>query len=86
MASDITTKDYDMYTIVNNVPVPDRKKQSSRESKYPFAKMQPGDSFYAPVTPNGLLALAYTFRKRNDPSMLFRARPEGDGARIWRVK
>ena len=69
--------------IEKNVPVP-----KTRGSKYPFAQMEVGDSFYEPSRQTThLVSASYTFRRRHNLlDWKFVARKENYGARIWRVK
>jgi len=50
-------------------------------SKYPFSKMEVGDSFFV-KTKSG--KSAYMYSKRH--GMRFTVRKEGDGFRIWRIE
>lgn len=70
-----------MYQIEKDVPMP----QDKREVKYPFAEMEVGDSFLADCKQASVQNNARVFAKANPP-MKFKVRPEGDGARCWRVK
>lgn len=72
----------DQIKIDRNIPVP------SRNTRYPFAEMQVGDSFFVPAKKVGtLLSASYAFRKKSDAfDRKFCARAENYGARIWRVK
>lgn len=73
-----------MYTIEKNVPAPKRK---TRTIKYPFADMQVGDSFCAPVSWQALYNTSrYFLKTRKLEGWKFRAAEEEGGARIWRVK
>lgn len=72
-----------MYEIEKNIPIPDPNK--GRKSKYPFATMQVGDSFFVSdkkQTVIGSCASAYS--KRN-PDVKFTVRVAEGGVRCWRV-
>lgn len=60
--------------------------ESIAPKKYPFAKMEVGDSLFFKTKKEGRSAAgaAYGFGLRND--MKFIARADGDGTRIWRIK
>lgn len=81
-----------MYKLEKNVPIP--PKASSRQGKYPFEQMEPGDSFFtpskSPVDTQRLLAgLGNYWAKRRGAETQFitRRREEGGvpGVRVWRV-
>ena len=70
-----------MYKIDKNIPLP------KRAEKYPFGSMGVGHSFYAKDKSRGTLyAAAIKFRRENYVDWKFTVKPEGTGARIWRVK
>lgn len=68
------------YKIERNVPPP---MPGVWGTTYPFAKMKPGDSFYAPNRTNALGSLQYW--KRKIPGSTWTSRREKDGVRIWRL-
>ena len=79
------------YSIETGVklPVRSKKPRQHRGSKYPFAAMKAGDSFFVPAT-NGKLFKAHPYFKLY-PGMKFKTRTmlnaEGvNGTRVWRVK
>ena len=55
-----------------------------RASKYPFAKMEVGDSFFVDGAKSGVLAARCAYW--NKLGCRFIARTEGTGARVWRIK
>lgn len=74
-----------MYVIEKNIPVP-----PGNHSKYPFAKMEVGDSFLVKSEgkePKNLISsirqASYNCTKKS--GMKFRARIEGENVRVWRV-
>lgn len=73
----------DVSPIVRDVPVPARNDWLMR---YPFAEMQPGDSFTVPVERAGSMRVAQQRFSRSHPKWRFTSRIEGERARIWRVK
>lgn len=77
-----------MYSIDKDIPPPADGRGFQR---FPFAKMQPGDSVFiqgAKIDGNECAAaynVAYR-RQKKGVECRFKARTEGDGVRIWRVK
>jgi hypothetical protein len=69
------------FEIEKGVPVSPRV----RTHKYPFASMEIGDSFYSEGKTTAALLQAARHVRRHK-GFEFKARQEGDGARIWRVK
>ena len=79
------------YEIEQGVPVP--ADRSIRNSKYPFEKMEVGDSFAVPVPDTeragdyaaGIRTVAYAWGKKR--SGKFKVRIEGNhtSIRVWRV-
>lgn len=71
-----------MFELENNVAHPNK---SSRQ-KYPFSRMQVGDSFYIPPSANleAVKANAYGYYSRKLRAK-FSILQEGDGYRCWRV-
>ena len=74
-----------MLEIQKDVPQPAAK----RQSKYPFADMNVGDSFKAPKhLRQSITNCAKSWVKRNNPSARFlvRSSSEDEGAvRVWRI-
>jgi hypothetical protein len=70
------------YTVDRAVPLPDW----APRSRYPFAKMQIGDSilFRDPDEQERVLNAAYSFARRH--GWKFVTRQTEDGMRIWRSK
>ena len=67
--------------IETGVPVPENK--FIRVSKYPYADMKPGDSFFVRKSVNTMRSSSYAYGKRN--KMKFTVRSEDTGARVWRL-
>lgn len=74
--------------IENNVPMPSASNGAGRPPKYPFKKMEVGDSVFFDNEPMG---------SQSNPSMLskqhgakygkrFTSRKEAGGVRIWRLE
>jgi len=75
--------------IDNLVPIPEENRSGmGRPEKYPFSKLEVGDSILFDPEPAGSLsrpaAAARTRAMRTD--MKFTCRKEGTGVRIWRIK
>jgi len=70
------------FKIEKGVPVPPPK--SGRYAKYPFAKMDIGDSFFASEHPTKVRPAASWWANRH-AGFKFQTRKEGDGVRVWRV-
>lgn len=74
----------DSYIVIDrNVPIPD----AAPKGKYPWDKMEVGDSFVFPGTldPHACYAAAQNIRKKC-PDKDFRVRRIGKQYRCWRVK
>jgi hypothetical protein len=71
--------DYTDIQVDRNVSIPKHK----RTSKYPWHKMEVGDSFYAEIRPQYACAMARKATERL--GFKFTTRRWGDGTRIWRV-
>ena len=71
------------YKIDKAVPVPDTRFGSGK-SKYPFDKMEVGDSFYAPI--KQVTAISATrHRTLYWPGEKYTTSKEGDGVRVFRI-
>lgn len=75
------------YQVEAGVQIPKRSVVGRRRgSKYPFADMEIGHSFYADgVKESALRSAASVFVKSNG-GYRFAVRAEGDGARVWRIE
>lgn len=71
----------DIIKIDKNIPVPKSK-------KYPWDKMEVGDSIYIDSRAMGKSAATCfnIYIKRNKLDWKYKSRTEGNGTRIWRVK
>jgi hypothetical protein len=79
------------YEIEKNVPLAPSRQGAGNKRKYPFSKMDVGDSFYVPRGDVELNALQYRLSAaarahgvRNGGK--FATRREGDGVRVTRVE
>lgn len=69
------------FQIDKNVPIP--TKRSGRISKYPFASMESGDSFFSTSPQYSVSACASRYGKLHKKK--FTVAKEGEGVRCWRV-
>lgn len=77
-----------MIQIDKNIEIPksERKPYKRRESKYPFDKMEIGDSFLVPAGMNFLnLRQAIMRRKKTTPEEKYKTRQTKEGRRVWRI-
>lgn len=73
--------------IEKGIPIPERRSHQPRESKYPFAKMDPGDSIVFTDNKQGKSALAAAYKYARDSGTKFAGRSAKEGPiRIWRVE
>lgn len=70
--------------IEDNIPAPEGVGRMGAPEKYPFRKMQVGQSFYAPTKPASLKRYLNMIKDRLPGT--FVAAAEGDGTRVWRVE
>jgi len=73
-----------MYEINKNVPIPAKNREPGC-TKYPFAKMEVGDSFLANTKQTTICNAAKGFEHRHGGAYKFATRVEGDCVRIWRI-
>jgi hypothetical protein len=75
-----------LFIVEKNIKMPSAKpKKRKRFEKYPWSKMQVGDSFFVPnKMTNSMSAVAVVAAKRN-PGMKFSVRQMTDGVRVWRT-
>lgn len=66
------------HTVEKGYPIPER-----RCTKYPYGKMDVGDSFYCTEERTRLYSSSSQYGLRN--GMKFSVRKEGDGYRVWRI-
>ena len=69
-----------MFTIEKNVPMP----KTSRVSKYPFDKLEVGDSFLVAGGKKGTVAAAANAAAKR-LERKFTVRVVEDGVRVWRI-
>ena len=88
-----------MYTIEQNIPLPNVIRNGVAQHKYPFFEMQVGDSFAVPVDPttklnymqvrNRVSAAIYTQLKRpanGEMRFVLRTDKVNKVIRVWRIK
>lgn len=75
------------FTIEENVSVPPRA-YGPRESKYPFRRMSPGQSFLVPASTKAdtIRSAVGAFNKNNKGFGKFAVRSTDAGIRVWRVE
>jgi hypothetical protein len=78
--------------IEKNIQIP-KSKGAGAPLKYPFNKLNIGDSFFIPFNKDSKLNLGNSLRisailwaKRNNPKIRFTTRSSNGGIRIWRIK
>lgn len=71
------------YEIEKDVPLPSRN--STGRSRYPWAEMEVGDSFFAADGVRSRVAAAAQNHRRRY-GRRFAVRVEGDGVRVWRIE
>lgn len=76
------------YKVDKKVPMP-LFRTIAKYSRYPYAEMEIGDSFYVPendvASKNSLKTTSYAACKKNQ-GKLFRVADDKDGYRVFRVK
>lgn len=68
------------YEIDKGIPLP----SIERRSKYPFAQMKVGDSFFVPGKGDGART-AITYRQKKHPGERYTFRRKPNGIRVWRM-
>lgn len=75
--------------IEKGIPMPE-KTHSGRQGKYPFRKLEVGESFFVDGEKEGWRAYGaarqMNYRTFKNNGLLFEARREGKGYRIWRTR
>lgn len=74
--------------VEKGVPIPKSKRgrEAKGSSKYPFAAMGVGDSFFVKgAKMRSFCPYIGVWRRRNDPSRKFSCRSVDGGIRVWRV-
>ena len=69
------------YEIDKGIPIPPKH----HRSKYPFAQMKPGDSFFVPGGKRSTISSAVKDRRKNNPGEEWTYRTKDNGVRVWRV-
>lgn len=78
----------DGYVIEKGIPIPKTNSGRSKgESKYPFLKMDVGDSVFVKETrANVVGAYTRTLKQRNNSTFKFICRTVEGGVRVWRIE
>ena len=71
------------FKIEKGIPIPEGK-GTGRKIKYPFNKMEVGDSILCDK--RSVLSAGNSWARRNFPERKFKSQKEGDKTRLWRVK
>lgn len=74
------------FAIESGISIPER---AARKSKYPFAQLEDGQSFFVPgINKTGLYSSARAFARKRGGKFVVRSVEEGGvaGARVWRVE
>ena len=78
------------FNIEKNILLPPEKHDRRRNCKYPWPSMEVGDSFlieeYSENKQMMILSLGIRWANRNDESVKFASRKEGNRLRIFRIK
>ena len=80
-----------MIAVQKNIPFPKKEKKpkmprKKRESKYPFTKMEIGDSFLLPKDiPFMAARQAISRRARMNPGEKYKSKKTIEGRRVWRM-
>ncbi|WP_324069876.1 MAG: hypothetical protein RSE15_05045 [Flavobacterium sp.] len=80
-----------MVQIEKNIPIPAPKK---KECKYPFHKMEVGDSFFYPLKDECSTALlqmkisnaSCTYNRKDKTGKKFKTTQLSNGVRVWRIQ
>lgn len=76
-----------MVDLDKHIPAPiiDRQPHTGRPSKYPFSRMEIGDSFWMEGGAGSRAFDALRQWKRRNPGFDYRSQVEGSGIRMWRT-
>jgi hypothetical protein len=78
-----------MYKICSDIKIPERLNDRRTVCKYPWDKMNVGDSFYiegyTTAKQTQLQSNGSDWARRNNHLVKFATRKEGDGIRVFRV-
>ena len=81
-----------MFDIEKNVEIPKKAGAFGRPNKYPFGRMDVGDSFIVPFDDEDIsrvrnrVSQAINKAQKKSPSMRFTLRKLPEGVRVWRVE
>jgi hypothetical protein len=75
-----------LFIVEKNIKMPVAKpKKRKRFEKYPWSKMQIGDSFFVPNKITSVMSAAAVTAAKRNPGTKFSVRQMTDGVRIWRI-
>lgn len=74
------------FKIEKQVPIPEKQDHSAK-TKYPFAKMEIGDSFFIPNVSKtfSIYSMVRQFNSWSGTAIRVTQRRESDGIRVWRI-
>lgn len=74
------------FVIEKNVPMP--YAGNGAPTKYPWADMEIGDSFFVPDVPKtfNIYKCVVQFNERHKKSIVVKQRRESNGVRVWRIE
>lgn len=79
-----------MVKIEKGIEIPKKNTGSGRKYKFPWNKMEVGDSFFvkgdAKIQGRTCFQSAYRYKKRNSPEFGVSVRKVDGGIRVWRIK
>lgn len=73
----------DGFEVENNHPIPAQALPRGRKEKYPWSKMEVGDSFFVEAGSIKTIVSAAA-KAKGRTGFVFVARPDGEGIRVWR--
>jgi len=73
------------FKLEKEIPIPP-KHIIPKPSKYPFYKMEIGDSFVVPLNKTKPLRTAVAIYKKKHPEWAYASRTLQEGFRIWRIR
>jgi hypothetical protein len=73
------------FKLEKDIPIP-AKQMRIRPSKYPFNKMEIGESFLVPLNKLKTIRTAIGLYKKKHPEWGYASRTLPEGFRIWRIK
>lgn len=72
--------------VEKGIPLPPKRCRHAGVSKYPWEKMEVGDSFCVVGTTRNKIGAVITYREKKHPGEEYSFRSLDNGVRVWRVK